>query len=88
MTREAQTALARRLQCPVLVISAPDDTVSSHADARGLAEATGGELLSVPDGGHCPQARKPVAVNLALRAFVERAFTPDSRQFRSAHTAA
>ena len=88
VTREAQTALARRLQCPVLVISAPDDTVSSHADARGLAEATGGELLSVPDGGHCPQARKPVAVNLALRAFVERAFTPDSRQFRSAHTAA
>ena len=86
-TRRDQLALARRARCPVLVISAPNDKITAHADAQALAKATGGELLSVPDGGHCPQARKPVGVNLALRAFAERAFTGDSRALRAENTA-
>jgi pimeloyl-ACP methyl ester carboxylesterase len=73
-TRREQTALARRVRCPVLVISAPNDKITAHADAKALAKATGGKLESVPDGGHVPQARKPVQVNLALRDFVEQAF--------------
>jgi len=72
-TRRAQTALASRVRCPVLVISAPNDKITAHADAKALARATGGRLLSIPDGGHGPQARKPVVVNLALRAFAEQA---------------
>jgi hypothetical protein len=32
--------------------------------------------MTMPGVGHCPQARKPVAVNLALRDFVERIRTP------------
>jgi pimeloyl-ACP methyl ester carboxylesterase len=72
-TRREQTALARRVRCPVLVISAPNDKITSYADAKALARATGGRLLRIPDGGHNPQARKPVAVNLALRAFAEQA---------------
>jgi pimeloyl-ACP methyl ester carboxylesterase len=87
-TRRDQTKLARRVRCPVLVISAPNDKISAHADARALAQVTGGELLSVPDGGHFPHARKPVAVNLALRQFVDRAFTGDSRQLRGTRTGA
>ncbi len=70
-TREGQAALAGRTRCPVLVISASNDKISSHADARALAAATGGDLLSVRDGGHAPHARKPVPVNLALRELVE-----------------
>ena len=85
-TRRDQLALARRARCPVLVISAPNDKITAHADAKALVKATGGELLRVPDGGHCPQARKPVGVNLALRAFAERAFTEDSRALRAPHT--
>jgi len=85
-TRRDQLALARRARCPVLVISAPNDKITAHADAKALVKATGGELLRVPDGGHCPQARKPVGVNLALRAFAERAFTADSRALRAPHT--
>ena len=84
--RRDQLALAGRVRCPVLVISAPNDKITAHADAKALANATGGELLGVPDGSHCPQARKPVAVNLALRAFTERAFTADSRELRGTHT--
>jgi pimeloyl-ACP methyl ester carboxylesterase len=71
-TRRDQMALARRVRCPVLVISAPNDKITAHADAKALARATGGELVTVREGGHAPQARKPVAVNLALRAFVEQ----------------
>jgi pimeloyl-ACP methyl ester carboxylesterase len=87
-TRRDQTALARRVRCPALVISAPNDRITAHADARALARATGGELVSIPDGGHCPQSRKPVRVNLALRDFIRASvFTDDSRQLRAASTA-
>jgi pimeloyl-ACP methyl ester carboxylesterase/predicted glycosyltransferase len=81
-TRRDQLALARRVRCPVLVISAPNDKITPHADGKALAKATGGELLSVPDGGHCPQARKPVPVNLALRQLLERAEGRSSRPIR------
>jgi pimeloyl-ACP methyl ester carboxylesterase/predicted glycosyltransferase len=72
-TRRDQLALARRVRCPVLVICGPNDTTTSPADAAALARTTDGELLSVPDGSHVPNARKPVPVNLALRALAERA---------------
>jgi pimeloyl-ACP methyl ester carboxylesterase/predicted glycosyltransferase len=71
-TRREQTALARRVHCPTLVISAPDDRVTAHADAKALARATKGKLLAVSAGGHGPEARKPVPVNLALHDFIER----------------
>jgi pimeloyl-ACP methyl ester carboxylesterase len=87
--RREQLALARRVRCPALVISSPNDKITSHADAKALAKATGGRLVSVPDGGHCLQARKPVAVNLALREFIRTsAFTGDSRRLRATGTAA
>jgi len=70
-TRREQNALARRVHCPVLVISAPNDKVTAHADAKALARATEGKLLTVADGGHDPGGRKPVTVNLALRDFME-----------------
>src|SRR5271165_2197881 len=70
-TRRDQTALARRVRCPVLVISGPNDRVTAHADAKALARATEGKLLTVSDGGHGPEGRKPVPVNLALRDFME-----------------
>jgi len=72
-TRRDQIALARRVSCPVLVISAPNDKINAYADAKALADATGGEFIKVDDGGHAPHARKPVPVNVALRALVEEA---------------
>jgi pimeloyl-ACP methyl ester carboxylesterase/predicted glycosyltransferase len=79
ITRRDQLALARRVQCPVVVISAREDALTPHADAKTLASATGGDLLTVPDGGHNPQARKPVPVNLALRELAERVRPPAPR---------
>jgi pimeloyl-ACP methyl ester carboxylesterase len=68
--------LAGRLTCPVLVIHGTDDAIRPFAAGEALASITGGELMAMPGVGHCPQARKPVAVNLALRDFVERIRTP------------
>ena len=39
--------------------------------AAALAVATGGRLAVLEGGGHIPQARDPVKVNLLLREFVE-----------------
>jgi len=70
-TLRAQRALARRVHCPVLVVHGDWDTITRPADGRALARATKGRLVTVERSGHCPQARKPVEVNLAIREFVE-----------------
>jgi pimeloyl-ACP methyl ester carboxylesterase len=68
---EATAATARALTCPVLVIHGHDDAIVPHAAGAELARLTGGALVTVEGGGHCPQARDPVLVNLAIRDFVE-----------------
>jgi pimeloyl-ACP methyl ester carboxylesterase/predicted glycosyltransferase len=86
-TRRAQIELARRANCPVLVIHGTRDRITPYADGRALAKITGGRLETVQKGGHLPQARKPVQVNLALREFVDgtprqsdpTAWRPDGR---------
>jgi pimeloyl-ACP methyl ester carboxylesterase/predicted glycosyltransferase len=77
VTRRDQLALARRVQCPVLVISGTQDKVTSHADARELAKTTGGKLLAIEGGSHVPEVRHPVAVNLAIREFADPSFRRD-----------
>ncbi|HTZ87114.1 MAG TPA: alpha/beta fold hydrolase [Solirubrobacteraceae bacterium] len=59
-----------RVRCPTLVIHADEDLVRPHAQGAALAEATGGELVTLQHSGHTPQARDPVKVNLLLREFV------------------
>lgn len=74
VTRRAQLELASRVRCPVLVISGTKDKVTSHADARALAKATGGKLVAIEGGDHLPEGRQPVTVNLAVREFVDSSF--------------
>jgi pimeloyl-ACP methyl ester carboxylesterase/predicted glycosyltransferase len=83
VTRRDQLALARRVRCPVLVISGKKDKVTSHADARVLAKATGGKLVAIESGDHVPEGRQPVAVNLAIREFVDPSFRRDPAVKRS-----
>jgi pimeloyl-ACP methyl ester carboxylesterase len=64
-------ALLRRVRCPVLVVHGSDDRVRPHAVGAAVAELTGGRLVTIEGGGHCPQARHPVIVNLLVREFVE-----------------
>jgi pimeloyl-ACP methyl ester carboxylesterase/predicted glycosyltransferase len=69
--RRGQIALAKRVRCPVLVIHGTDDKVTPYPDGEALAKITGGQLETVEGSGHLPHARKPVQVNLAMRAFMD-----------------
>ena len=64
--------LCGRVRCPVLVMHGDEDALHSHARGAALAEATGGQLVTLQGSGHFPQARDPVVVNLLVREFVER----------------
>ncbi|MCR2808178.1 MULTISPECIES: alpha/beta hydrolase [unclassified Microbacterium] len=65
-------AAARALRCPVLVISGSLDRCQNPMRSLRLAELTGAEHVIIDGGGHLPQARDPVKVNLMLRDFVRR----------------
>jgi pimeloyl-ACP methyl ester carboxylesterase/predicted glycosyltransferase len=67
-------ALARGLDCPVLVIHGDHDRITPFRDGRALARLANARLEVVAGGGHFVHARKPVQVNIALRGFAEDAF--------------
>jgi pimeloyl-ACP methyl ester carboxylesterase/predicted glycosyltransferase len=73
-----QTAeeLARRVRCPVLVIHGDEDALIPHARGAMLAQLTGGTLVTIEGGGHCPQCRDPVKVNLLLHNFIKPSSAP------------
>ena len=62
--------LCKRVRCPVLVIHGDGDRIRPHAQGAALAEATGGQLVTLEGSGHLPQARDPVKVNHLLQDFV------------------
>jgi pimeloyl-ACP methyl ester carboxylesterase/predicted glycosyltransferase len=70
-TKEDMKAICRRVHCPVLVIHGSEDAIRPHAVGAAAAELTGGALVTIEGGGHAPQGRDPVKVNLLLRQFVE-----------------
>jgi pimeloyl-ACP methyl ester carboxylesterase len=70
-SRSEMEAILARVRCPVLVVHGSDDQVRPHAVGAAAAELTGGRLVTIEGGGHCPQARHPVIVNLLIREFVD-----------------
>ena len=67
--RTAETVAA--VGCPIVVIHGDEDAIAPPAAGAELARLTGGALVTIAGGGHCPQARDPVRVNLLIRDFVE-----------------
>ena len=70
--RSGVDALLARVRCPALVVHGDDDHVGALADAETLAEAIGAEMMVIEGGGHLPQVKDPVAVNLALGRLIDR----------------
>jgi pimeloyl-ACP methyl ester carboxylesterase/predicted glycosyltransferase len=62
----------RAIDCPVLVIHGTHDLCQPIARGVHIARLAGAELLVLGRAGHLPQARYPVAVNLAIEDFVRR----------------
>ena len=74
-------ALCARVRCPTLVIHDPADQITAFAEGVALSRALGTRLEIVEGAGHIAPARKPVAVNLAVRELVDPGFerTPPAR---------
>ena len=68
--RDEVLGLCARVRCPVLVIHGSEDRIRPYASGRALALATSGRLVTIAGGGHMPNARDPVRVNLAIREFI------------------
>jgi pimeloyl-ACP methyl ester carboxylesterase/predicted glycosyltransferase len=66
-----------RISTPVVLIHGDDDRVSPVKRSEILARLTGGELITVEGGGHIPNARDPVAVNLRLRDLARQVAPPE-----------
>lgn len=62
-----------RVECPVLLIHGTDDRVASVETSREIAALRPDvELVEIAGGGHTPQARDPVRVNLEIDRFLGR----------------
>ena len=70
--RETADGIYRSLDLPTLTIHGDRD-ICQHVDrGRAFAEITGGDLVILAGAGHLTPARDPVAVNLAIRQFVDK----------------
>ena len=72
LSSEAERAAVEAIRCPVLIIHGTDDHVAPVDAGVKLADLSGGSLLLIEGGGHLPQARDAVRINLAIRDFVDR----------------
>lgn len=66
-------SLAARVQVPSVVVHGDADRLIPLADARWLADATGGELVVLPGGDHCPHGRHVQRTADAISALADRA---------------
>jgi pimeloyl-ACP methyl ester carboxylesterase/predicted glycosyltransferase len=75
----AAEEVCRRVRCPVLVVHGERDEVVPYAIGARLADWTGGNLVTVPDGGHAMPMRDPVRFTLLVAEFAESLGAPQAR---------
>ncbi len=61
-----------KIRCPMLIIHGDNDQISPHEAAKRVAEVTGAELVTIPDGGHNPLGRIPAKCNALINDFLDR----------------
>ena len=66
----------------MLVIHGSDDAVLPHSMGAGVAQATGGTLVTIEGGGHAPHVRHPVKVNILIRRFMDEIVVAATRAKR------
>ncbi|MBN9263899.1 MAG: alpha/beta fold hydrolase [Hyphomicrobium sp.] len=62
----------RKVRCPMLLIHGDDDKIQPYARGQLVAELTGGELFTIPGGGHNVLARFPAKCNELINEFLDR----------------
>jgi hypothetical protein len=71
-SRADTEAVLAKVGCPVLIVAGEHDRCQTLQRTRSIAEVLGAESVEIIGGGHLIQAREPVAVNLAVAAFLDR----------------
>lgn len=69
---DVSEAMYRRIACPLLAIHGDDDRIQPHGRSVLVAELTGGELATIPGGGHNVLGRFPAKCNALILDFLER----------------
>ncbi|HEY7737345.1 MAG TPA: alpha/beta fold hydrolase [Candidatus Limnocylindrales bacterium] len=70
-------ALFADVRCPVLVVQGDRDAIAHPTKGPALAQAiAGARLVEFEGGGHLPNCRHPVKVNLMINDFVESLAPP------------
>ena len=69
---DVSEAMYRKIRCPLLVIHGDKDQIQPYARGKLVAELTGGELVTIPGGGHDPLGRYPAKCNAVITDFVDR----------------
>ncbi|MEX2184744.1 MAG: alpha/beta hydrolase [Chloroflexota bacterium] len=71
LTADETLDLCASVRCPVLVVAGDQDAITGDGPAIALAAAVrGARLVRIQGGGHIPDARDPVLINLLIRDFV------------------
>ena len=63
--------LCAEIRCPVMVVHGDGDELVPLTVGAALAEITGGQLVTIAGGGHCPQSRDPVVVDRLIEEFID-----------------
>jgi len=69
---DVSEAMYRKIDCPMLIIHGENDQIQPYARAKAVAEVTGAELVTIPDGGHNPLGRFPAKINALIVDFLDR----------------
>src|SRR5262245_12080572 len=75
----------RKIGCPVLAIHGDDDQVQPYERGKLVAELSGGELVTIPGGGHDPLGRFPAKCNVLINDFLDRRLGIPASKPRSLH---
>ncbi|MCE5269125.1 MAG: alpha/beta hydrolase [Planctomycetaceae bacterium] len=71
--RPDMSTAAAEIRCPTLVIVGAEDTASTPAEVRRMAQSIpNAEFVEIPAAGHLCPLENPVAVNAAMMAFIAK----------------
>lgn len=69
---DVSEAMYRKVSCPALMIHGDNDQIQPYERAKVVAQATGAQLVTIPNGGHNPLGRYPAKCNELILEFLHR----------------